>query len=569
MRTALAVLLVALSAFLLFWRLDSIPLWRDEATTANWGRLMAESDVWLPRAFDGDQLIVQGEDGHDINSHLLPAMHSWLQFYVAGAGFQLFGVSTWTARLPFALIGAATLFVFYRIGVALFGNSVQALVLPYLGLLSIHFLAAARQCRYYVIVIFAASLLMLEIIHYLRNPERAARVSFFVRIGLYGVLIYLGNYVSFAGTWAALGVFALLESDRRLLRGFVPLSFILVIGLGLEFWFLHSEFAENWPPPESRSTLDLYAGTLIGRGSDMWRMVPLVLLVPAGLFLFSRRVQSSPPLLTAGLICSSLIVLSPFVFDGGDVAQLPRAAFWVYALVCLTAPAAFYWAWRRLPMGGVWARAAVLAGLILLLSPLIAIAAGKNRAYARHFYQTLPAGLLLSALAAAQMEKAAGRSAAGALVAGMLVWPVLDWNHSGAEQMLERQFEADNSYSGPLIDFFDENIRPGDRVAFYRNVKGMAAYFYHPEMRWVALLDVGVPYNRRFRGLIPDDQFDDYRGVDWYVVWDPRGGGTPRHLDERYEKVWEYSYPDRSSWWDSDRTPYVRTYEIYRRSGLR
>ena len=129
MRTALAVLLVALSAFLLFWRLDSIPLWRDEATTANWGRLMAESDVWLPRAYDGDQLIVQGEDGHDINSHLLPAMHSWLQFYVAGAGFQLFGVSTWTARLPFALIGAATLFVFYRIGVALFGNSVQALVL--------------------------------------------------------------------------------------------------------------------------------------------------------------------------------------------------------------------------------------------------------------------------------------------------------------------------------------------------------------------------------------------------------------------------------------------------------
>jgi len=167
------------------------------------------------------------------------------------------------------------------------------------------------------------------------------------------------------------------------------------------------------------------------------------------------------------------------------------------------------------------------------------------------------------------MEKAAGRSAAAALFAGMLVWPVLDWNHFCSEQVLERQFEADDSYNGPFIKFLDENIGPGDRVAFYRNVKGMAAYFYHPEMRWVDLLDVDVPNNQKFRGVIPDDQFDDYRDVDWYVVWDPRGGGSPRHLDERYEKVWEYSYPDRSSWWDRDRTPYVRTYQIYHRAASR
>jgi hypothetical protein len=569
MRSALAVLLIVLSVFLLFWRLDSVPLWRDETTTANWGRLMAESNVWIPRVYDGDQLIVQAADGHDVNSHLLPAMQSWLQFYVAGLGFELFGVSTWTARLPFALIGGATLFLFYRIGVALFGSGLQSLMLPYLGLLSIHFLAAARQCRYYVVVIFAVSLLILEIIHYLQDPERAARVSFFLKIGLYGVLIYAGNYVSFAGTWAALGVFALLESDRRLLRGFVPLSVVLAVVLGIEFWFLHSEFAGNWPPPDPRSTWRLYAGALMARGSDFWRMVPLVLLVPAGLLLFSRRVKSSPLPLTAGLIVSTLIVLSPFLFDRRDAAQLPSAAFWVYALLCLTVPAAFYWTWRRLPSRGVWARAALLAGLILLLSPLIAIAGGKHRAFARHYYQTLPAALLLSALAAAQIKESAGRPAAGLLLAGMLVWPNLDWNHSGAEQLLERQFEADDSYNGPLLDFLDENIRPGDEVAFYRNVKGMAAYFYHPEMRWVALLDVDVPHNGKFRRLIPDDQFDDYRGVEWYVVWNPRGGKTPRQLDDRYEKVWEYSYSSRLSRWDSHRTPGVRTYEIYRLSGLR
>ena len=104
MKKALPLLLVAVSAVLLFWRLDGIPLWRDETTTANWGRLMAESGVWVPRTFDGEQLLVQAADGHDTNSRMLPAMQSWLQFYVAAAGFKLFGADTFTARLPFAVI---------------------------------------------------------------------------------------------------------------------------------------------------------------------------------------------------------------------------------------------------------------------------------------------------------------------------------------------------------------------------------------------------------------------------------------------------------------------------------
>ena len=133
MRNALAVLLVLLSAFLLFWRLDGVPLWRDETTTANWARLMAASGVWLPRVYDGKQLIVQAADGHDVNSHLLPAMQSWLQFYVGAVGFKLLGVSTWTARAPFALIGAAALFVLYRVGVVLFGGGARPLMLQASG----------------------------------------------------------------------------------------------------------------------------------------------------------------------------------------------------------------------------------------------------------------------------------------------------------------------------------------------------------------------------------------------------------------------------------------------------
>ena len=221
MRNALVALLILLSAFLLFWRLDTIPLWRDETTTANWARLMAESDVWLPRVYDGKQLIVQAADGHDVNSHLLPAMQSWLQFYVSAVGFKVFGVSTWSARAPFALLGGMTLFVLYRIGVVLFGAGLRPLLLPYIGLLSIYFLYAARNCRYYVIILLAASLLLLEMCRYFRDPEHAASKGFYIRLGLYGALLYSSNYLGFAGMWLSLGVFALIEGDRRFLRNFV------------------------------------------------------------------------------------------------------------------------------------------------------------------------------------------------------------------------------------------------------------------------------------------------------------------------------------------------------------
>lgn len=576
MKKALPLLLVAVSAVLLFWRLDGIPLWRDETTTANWGRLMAESGVWVPRTFDGEQLIVQAADGHDTNSRMLPAMQSWLQFYVSAAGFKLFGANTFTARLPFAVIGALCLYVFHRIGVVLFGPGMLSLLMPFLGIVHISFLSAARQSRYYILVVLFASLLMLEFCRYLKQPSLAKQRGFYARIGLYGVLLYLSNYVSFGGTWLALGIFVLALRDRVLLRGFLVLSALLVAVLTPEFWMFHSDFTSTWPPPEPEPLLDLYRAGLTGRAKDFWRIVPLVLLVPAAVFLFSRRAIKAPAVLSGTLLLAGILVLSPLVVNYGhrDVRRLDSAAFWGFALLCLVVPAVLAWAWSRLDrtrlggtqLGGkgIWARAALLAGLLLLVSPLLTVAAAKHKANTRHYFQILPAALLLSALAVAQMRQAAGAKAATALCAGLLIWPGINWYASGDEQMLERQLLRDRSYNAPLIDYLREHVGPGDKVAFLRNVKGMTVYFYLPKMRWVGLLDSEAPGNQEFRGRIPDDQFDDYAGADWYVRWDPRGGKI-KGLTDAFEKVWEYSYPRRLSWWDRASSAPVRTYEVFRR----
>ena len=136
-RCLTVLLLVVAVYFAFFWRLDGALLWRDEATTACWGRALSEADSLLPTVWDGEQLIVQGSKGHDFNRDLRPAMQSWLQFYVSAFAFRLLGVSTFSARFPFALIGILGIPLFYLIFKRLTESKSTALIAASVTMLSI------------------------------------------------------------------------------------------------------------------------------------------------------------------------------------------------------------------------------------------------------------------------------------------------------------------------------------------------------------------------------------------------------------------------------------------------
>ena len=565
-RVILVVLLVVVAAVLLFWRLDGALLWRDEATTANWGRMMAENGTWLPWVFDGKQLVVQAPDGHDVNSKLLPAMHTYLQFYVAAASFKLLGADTVTARLPFACLGALTLFLMYRLGVLLFGPGLKPLLLPYLSVLSIYFLSAARQSRYYILVVLAATWLILEFCRYLRDPELAGSRSFYVRVACGGIMLYLSNYVAFGGMWAALGLFVLLVQDKRLIRGFFTISCGLGAVLGIEFWLLHSEFAAVWPPPDERSLADLYHRAVAYLGRDNWRTVPFLILAPAA-FSFFGPLKRLPKLVRAGMLLSVLLLWSPllFWFTAQQVFRQPQALFWAGAALCAVIPAVLLYGWMKFGRQSFLANAALLGVVVVVVSPAVAILIGNNSTQHRHYYQIVPAAVIVGAIVVAELARQRNLVAAGACFLGLAVWPNLSFR-LGPESVVERQYLGDTSHNGPVVEYLREHVSPDETVAFFRNVKGMAVYFHLPKLNWVALLDTDAPHNQQFRGRIPDDQFDDYADVDWYVMWMPRSG-KPKGLTDAYDKVWEYSYPRKRSWWDSHRRPRKLTYEVFRRIG--
>ena len=114
MKKSVVLILMGILVYMTcFWRLDGSRLWRDEASTANWARAMVQNNSWVPKVWDGQQLMVHGADGHDFDENFIPMMQSWGQFYVCALAFKLFGVSTFTARLLFALFSAMAAIVMY------------------------------------------------------------------------------------------------------------------------------------------------------------------------------------------------------------------------------------------------------------------------------------------------------------------------------------------------------------------------------------------------------------------------------------------------------------------------
>ncbi|MDZ7639742.1 MAG: glycosyltransferase family 39 protein [Bryobacterales bacterium] len=291
----LASILLLICVFALFWRLDATYLWRDEATTANWARIMVRNHSLVPLVFDGKTLVAQGFDAHDFNEHLTPGMQGWLQFYVTAISFQLFGVSTFTARLPFAIVGLLAAGVLWLIGRRLYPRGNLALFFPLLAISSIWFLTAFRQARYYGLVFLFGALLLYEFLRYLQDRDLVNRISWYLRISAWSSGIYLSNYLGFAGMYTALCIYVLLLADRKLFFRWTTMTVILAVLFGAEFFAFHFDFASSWgsaPQPWENPDWTLWDKLVRARNlhsDENFRMLPLLFLIPGLFYLFHRR----------------------------------------------------------------------------------------------------------------------------------------------------------------------------------------------------------------------------------------------------------------------------------------
>jgi hypothetical protein len=154
---AILVVILVVAAWACLWNLGAPRLWQDEAETALLGRNILKFGV--PRVWDGQNLVAQFY-ALDFDRHLL-FQKSWLPPYLVAASFAVFGESTATARLPFAIAAVLSVWLTWRVGRRFSGAALTALTAAGLLALSLPFVLYSRQCRWYGLAM-ALSLLLVE-----------------------------------------------------------------------------------------------------------------------------------------------------------------------------------------------------------------------------------------------------------------------------------------------------------------------------------------------------------------------------------------------------------------------
>ena len=210
------IALLALGGVLLLARLGNGVLWQDEAETAMLARRVLE--FGYPRGTDGRNAIEIGPWGYGLGEAWV--YNPWLSFYLLAGVFAVFGQSTTTARVPFALFAVLNLYLTWRLSRRLTAEvRVQRLSLALL-VSSVPFLLHMRQCRYYAPTMTLVLGTCLGYLAFLERPSWRRALG----LAALGTLLFHTNFGTFIPTAGALALHQVGWGGRAMRRRFVAVT---------------------------------------------------------------------------------------------------------------------------------------------------------------------------------------------------------------------------------------------------------------------------------------------------------------------------------------------------------
>jgi hypothetical protein len=273
-------------------------LWQDEAQTALLGRSVARYGV--PMVGSGAESL-SAHMGADAGIHGIYLHISWLQAYVAAASFRMFGESTWSARIPFALTGwlcvPLVAWVVRRAG----GTAWAARLAALLTATSVPFIVCARQSRYYALT---AALTLLTAGAYAvllrRTADGGSLRGSSTAFGAAATLLVLSFDVTAIGVLGAIA-FHWAIFERRLRRSapfWIAWGAVCAVLLG---WIAISLSAPMRHTNSSLSAIPrrIWIGTLYYLGQIDSHVLPLPVTAVAVALGLGRRTRATTLLLAA------------------------------------------------------------------------------------------------------------------------------------------------------------------------------------------------------------------------------------------------------------------------------
>lgn len=222
-------ILLASSSVLILSNLGNVYLWQDEAQTA----LISETVLahGIPLGHDTRNSFSQ-DYGKDYGKNGIWLWHPWLPFYVLAGFFAVFGVSTFMARLPFALFGIGTILLAYYFARDLWGSRRAGVLASVLLMLSAWFLILVRQCRYYSPDAFFVLLGLYAYVSLLQRKKCAGPA-----FGISAILLFHTHYVHYGILLAVVIIHSAVWHRNRLKTVFVVSALTAIINLPWIIWF--------------------------------------------------------------------------------------------------------------------------------------------------------------------------------------------------------------------------------------------------------------------------------------------------------------------------------------------
>ena len=228
------VILLPVVSVLFLANLGNRYLWQDEAETALVSKTILTHGI--PLGYDGKNFFSQA-GGFSYGENHIWVLDPWLPYYLLAAFFKIFGISTFTARLPFTLFGIATVALTYFFAKLLSRDKKTAAIATILLALSVSFLILSRQSRYYAPVAFF-SLLALHGYLMLLEKNRGGSIIFLIS----AILVFHCNHLFCAILLVTVFTHALLCHRQQLAKVFVLSLIVGLAGLPWLIWVSRMEY---------------------------------------------------------------------------------------------------------------------------------------------------------------------------------------------------------------------------------------------------------------------------------------------------------------------------------------
>jgi len=223
------ILTFCAAMFLFLCNLGNQYLWEDEAETALISKTVLQYGI--PKGYDGKNFFSQ-EGWISYGKDYIWALDPWLSYYLVAVFFKMFGVSTFTARLPFSLFGVATVILTYFFARSLTGDKKIAGVAASLLVLSVPFLILSRQCRYYSLVAFFSLLGLYGYITLLKGRKSGS-----ILFAVSAILLFHCNHLFCATLLATVFIHAVFFHREKLAKVLVSSLTVVLLNLPWLIWF--------------------------------------------------------------------------------------------------------------------------------------------------------------------------------------------------------------------------------------------------------------------------------------------------------------------------------------------